>query len=338
LDDRSPSPYLAPEAYLTGPTAVGKSEVALRLAERRRWSILSVDSRQIYRRLDIGTAKPTLAERARVRHLLVDLLDPEETCSAGRYRNLAREVLREEGEAGRRVLAVGGAGLYWEALTVGLHPLPGADGAIRARHAEILATEGPVALHERLRALDPVTADRLPPGDRQRVSRALEIIELTGRPLSEILRDQREQRPSSTLGVSSETTPPPPIPVVTLCRSRGDLYRRIDRRSDAMMDAGLIDELHRLLSEGLSPRAPGLQTVGYREFLPHLLEGAPLSECVERFRRSGRRYAKRQETWVRHRLPRAVSILVAEDEPPALTVERVEALLGLSKASDTTSA
>lgn len=296
--------------YLTGATAVGKSELALGLAQRRGWSILSVDSRQIYRRLDLGTAKPTQEERARVPHLLIDELGPEESCSAGRYRDLALKALAAEAVRGRRVLAVGGAGLYWQTLTQGLHPLPRGNAEIRARHEEILRREGAEGLHRRLRQIDPETAARLSPRDRQRVSRALEVAEITGRPMSAALREPRESQPPSP-------------PVIVLSRPRPELYRRIEDRCAAMLQAGLLREIEGLLRDGLSPDAPGLRTVGYREFLPHLLHGVPLASCVDRFLQASRQYAKRQETWIRHRLPQSVPISLDSTEPPEAASGRI---------------
>ena len=309
----SPDPRDCLAACILGPTAVGKTEVALLVAERAGLEILSVDSRQIYRRLELGTAKPTAAERARVRHHLLDALDPGETCSARRFRDLALVALKEAGERSVRLLGVGGAGLYWEALVRGLHDLPSASAEIRARHVRLLAEEGPDALHRRLRTVDPPTATRLAPGDTQRVSRALEVHELTGLPLSAL---HREPRPDARA-----------IPTVALVRDRADLYQRIEERCLRILDAGLVAELRDLLATGVPADAPGLRTVGYREFLPHLLEGKPLSACIEEFVRDSRRYAKRQGTWLRHRVPDAVVLHVEADETPEETAERVSAAL-----------
>jgi tRNA dimethylallyltransferase len=302
-------------ACILGPTAVGKTEVALLVAERTGLEILSVDSRQLYRRLDLGTAKPTAAERARVRHHLLDVLDPAEICSARRFRDLALIALREAGERRVRLLGVGGAGLYWEALVRGLHDLPPASEEIRARHVRLLAEEGPDALHRRLRAVDPPTATRLAPGDTQRVSRALEVHELTGIPLSAL---HRQPRPDAWV-----------IPTVALLRDRADLYRRVEERCGRILEAGLVAELRDLLASGVPSDAPGLRTVGYREFLPHVLDGKPLAACEEEFVRDSRRYAKRQETWLRHRVPEAVVLRIEPKEAAEETAERVRDALEL---------
>lgn len=311
MSDSDPRERLA--GCILGPTAVGKTEVALLVAEQAGVEILSVDSRQIYRRLEIGTAKPTAAERARVRHHLLDALDPGETCSARRYRDLALEALREAQARGVQLLGVGGAGLYWEALVRGLHELPSASAEIRARHVRLLAEEGPDALHRRLRSVDPPTATRLAPGDTQRVSRALEVHELTGLPLSAL---HRKPLPDARA-----------VPTVALLRDRVELYRRIETRCERILSAGLVAELRSLLATGVAPDAPGLRTVGYREFLPHVIEGKPLAACVEEFVRASRQYAKRQETWLRHRVPEAVVIYVQADEAVKETAERVRAAL-----------
>ncbi len=313
MSDCDPLEFLG--GGILGPTAVGKTDVALVVAERNGLEILSVDSRQIYRSLDLGTVKPTIAERTRVRHHLLDLLEPTESCSAGRFRDLARTALEDAGARCVRLLGVGGAGLYWDALVRGLHDLPRASAEIRARHARVLEQEGPGALHRRLRAVDPQSADRLAPGDTHRVSRALEVHEITGRPLSELVGLPRP------VGRA--------IPTVAMLRSRADLYRRIDERCARLLEAGLLQELRGLLARGLAPDAPGLRTVGYREFLPHLLEGRPLAECVAEFGRASRRYAKRQETWLRHRVPEAAVLEVQAGEEVDEIAERVEQALGL---------
>ncbi len=307
-------------AFITGPTGVGKSEVALLLAERLGCALLSVDSRQIYRRLEIGTAKPTPSERARVEHLLIDCLDPEEASSAGRYRAMALEALDRLAASGRRALAVGGTGFYWEALTRGLHPLPAADPKVRALHDRIAEEEGVAGLYRRLEAVDPETAARLPPNDRQRIARALEVAVITGAPMSRLLREERR--------VSwPEDAPPSRIPAIVLTRDRADLYRRIETRCRRMLEAGLIDEVRALLASGMPPDAPGLRTVGYREFVPQVLSGQPLEVCVEAFVRNSRRYAKRQETWFRHRLESPIELRIEAGETAEEVARRVEAFV-----------
>jgi tRNA dimethylallyltransferase len=305
--------------WLAGPTAVGKTEVALRLAERRGWTILSLDSRQVYRRLDRGTAKPSAEERARVPHLLLDCLDPTERCSAGRFRALALEALASLDSRDRSALAVGGAGLYWEALTRPMHPLPAASEEIRARHETIVRLEGVAGLYRRLAAADPETAQRLPPGDRQRVSRALEVCEITGLPLSRWIAEER--------------APALELPVVALVREPAELRERIAARCARMLASGLLEEIRGLLASGVPPDAPGLRTVGYREFLPHLLQGAPFEACRNRFVRNSWQYARRQMTWLRGRVPghRPVRLSAATGLDDA--VRAVEALLAAAPSA-----
>lgn len=296
--------------WLAGPTAVGKSEVALRLCEMRGLSLLSLDSRQIYRGLDIGTAKPSAEERRRVPHLLIDRLDPTEACSAGRYRELALAALSGLRASGRRALAVGGAGLYWEALTRPLHDLPRASAEIRARHEEILRREGSAGLHAELRRVDPETAARLSPNDRQRISRALEVAALAGRPLSELLR---AGRPAAL-----------DLPVAVLERPPAELRERIAARAAAMLDAGLLEEIRGLIAAGVPPEAPAFRSVGYREFLPHLLRGEPLEACRARFLQATWLYARRQQTWLRGRVPGHHVVRAEAGE----TVDRLAARVG----------
>jgi tRNA dimethylallyltransferase len=314
MSSGDPREFLA--GGLLGPTAVGKTAVGLLLAARHGLEILSVDSRQVFRRLDRGTAKPTAAERGRVRHHLVDDLDPTEACSAGRFCDLALLALREAGGRGVRLIGVGGAGLYWEALVRGLHELPRGSAETRAPHTQLLAQEDPGALHRRLQAIDPETAARLAPGDTQRVIRALEVNDLAGKPLSALLREPRADARA--------------VPTVALLRDRADLYRRIEERCARILEAGLVEELRDLLATGVPADAPGLRTIGYREFLPHVLGRRSLPECLEEFVRDSRRYAKRQETWLRHRVPEAIVVQVEPDETAEATAERVGGALGLS--------
>lgn len=298
--------------YLAGPTAVGKTEAALMIAERRGLAILSVDSRQIYHELKIGTARPTPSELARVEHLLVDILDLTEPCSAGAFRRMAIEAL--EGRAPGSVLAVGGAGLYWEALIRNLHPLPQADPGVRSRHCAILESEGVEGLYRRLQEIDPEAAARLSPRDRQRISRALEVAEISGRPMSRILAEPRP-------------VPAEHVPVAALLRPRAELYPRIEDRCRRMLDAGLLDEVRGILERGVDPSAPGLRSVGYREFIPHLVADVPLERCIAEFVRNTRRYAKRQETWLRNRTPGVQFIHTSGSEDPEVISRRVESAL-----------
>jgi tRNA dimethylallyltransferase len=298
-------------AFVVGPTGVGKTDVAIALARRLTAEIVSVDSRQLYRDLDIGTAKPTPAQRRAVRHHLIDLLDPRERCSAGRFLELIAGTLRDLRSRGATALAVGGAGLYVDACLGRFHELPRADEARREIYEAIAREEGPEALHRRLEKVDPQTAGRLAPRDRQRIVRALEVAEGTGFPLSGRFRER--------------TTPlvPPDTPVVYLTRPRKELYARIERRCHAMVAAGLPDEVRRLLEAGLARDAPGMKSVGYAEWIAYALGECDRDLAFDRFVRNSRRYAKRQETWFRNRHPERREVSIPAEEPPERTAERI---------------
>ena len=271
---------------ILGPTATGKSSIALELAERVDAEIVNCDALQIYRRLDIGTAKPTAAERARVPHHLYDFVEPDQTYSAGRYARRAQEVLDEI--LGRRhAILVGGTGLYFRALTRGIAEIPEIPSEVRERIRGQLSRDGSAAVHARLAELDPVMADGLHPADSQRVARALEIYEGTG-------RSQREW-------IEEQTTPSLPGPVhgFALTLDRDLLYDRIRLRTQAMFRSGWEAEVRALLEQGVDPGAPGFQAIGYREIVDVVQGRATSAEALDRILIQTRRYAKRQMTWFR---------------------------------------
>jgi tRNA dimethylallyltransferase len=270
---------------LMGPTASGKSALALELADRHPVEIVSVDSAQVYRGLDIGTAKPSPAIRASVPHHLIDVCDPREAYSAGRFRRDALALVDDIRARGRVPLLVGGTMLYFRALRAGIAPLPEADPAVRARIDARAAALGWPALHAELAARDPEAAARIRPADGQRIQRALEVLELTGRPISEL---QRLAEPA-TLRLASFMLLPVP---------REELYRRIDSRFVQMMDEGLLDEVRALRSRGdLDPDLPSLRSVGYRQLWRHLDGHCDLTTAVADAQRATRNLAKRQLTW-----------------------------------------
>ncbi|MBM3499148.1 MAG: tRNA (adenosine(37)-N6)-dimethylallyltransferase MiaA [Armatimonadetes bacterium] len=275
---------------LAGPTAVGKTEVAVALARASNAEIISADSRQVYRELDIGTAKPSPEQRAAVPHHLVDFLDPRERYNAERFALDALRVVGELTAQGRRALVVGGTGFYLEALMQELSDIPPPDPDIEARLECEAAESGSAALHRRLAEVDAETAARLQPADRQRVLRALAVWETSGRPLSHFHRaSPRRERVRVRR-------------YVVLTRPREELYRRIDRRVDAMVQAGLAEEV-RALAERYGWEASGLDALGYRQFREHLTGNRSLAQSVELLRRDTRRYAKRQLTWFRRVSP-----------------------------------
>jgi tRNA dimethylallyltransferase len=271
---------------IVGPTAVGKSAVALRIAEHLGGAIISADSRQIYRGLDIGTAKPTVAEQARVPHHLLDVADPDERFDADRFRTLAVEAARASAEAGRPIVICGGTGLYVRALLSGLFAGPAAVPELRATLYARERGEGDGTLHRALAAVDPATADRLHVNDLVRIVRALEVQHVTGRPISAW---QAEHRFADATFA----------PLVLGClRPRDELADRITARCRAMLDAGLLAEIQGLWSAGHAD-APALASVGYREMGDHLRGALDYDAAFEAFARATRRLAKRQLTWWR---------------------------------------
>jgi tRNA dimethylallyltransferase len=300
--------------FLVGPTGVGKTAVAIPLARALGAEILSIDSRQAYRRLDIGTAKPTAAERAAVAHHLLDLFDPDEVASAAVFARHFHAALAGLRARGRGALAVGGSGLYVDACLGRLDRLPPADPAIRAAHRRIRDERGAAHLHEALRAADPETAARLAPADFQRVSRALEVFQTTGLPLSRL---QTRRGPLDLTGGPA---------MVLLLRDRAELRRRIAARAHAMVEAGLLDELAALLASGVPPDAPGLQAIGYTDFVGVLRGEVARETAVSAFVARTAAYAKRQVTWFRNRYV-GVRIVEAGEEAPEATADRVLRLL-----------
>src|SRR5437867_5803639 len=268
---------------IIGPTASGKSALALDLAERLGAEIVSADSRQIYRDLDIGTAKPTAAERARIRHHCLDLVAPDEAFDAARFRDAARAAIADIARRGHAALVVGGTGLYVRALLRGLCPAPPRAPALRAT----LAQEDAPALHRRLGVLDPAAAARIARTDARRIVRALEVALSSGVPLS---RWQAEhgfgERAYDAL-------------VIGLARPTAELDARIAARARAMVDAGFLDEVRALHRRGLAAETPGLSAVGYRELLACVEGRTGLDAALAAMVRATRRFAKRQRTWFR---------------------------------------
>ncbi|MEF3169210.1 MAG: tRNA (adenosine(37)-N6)-dimethylallyltransferase MiaA [Deltaproteobacteria bacterium] len=280
-----PAPF--PIVSVVGPTAVGKTEVSMRLAREIRAEILGVDSIQVYRLLDIGSAKPSRKEREAVPHHLIDILDPDEPFDAALFLQKARRAIASILSRGNTVLLVGGTGLYLSALLKGLGPATGEDPALRAQLRRIASTLGPETLHRHLERMDPASARRISPKDVFRTIRAMEIQIRTGRPASSIL-SPFERAP---LGLPHIT--------VGLIRDREELYRRIDERVDGMLAQGFVEEVKSLLALGYSPRLKPLQSLGYRHIIRFLQGEYSLEEAVSTLKRDTRRYAKRQITWFR---------------------------------------
>jgi tRNA dimethylallyltransferase len=272
---------------LLGPTACGKSALAMALAGHAALEIVSIDSAQVYRGMDIGTAKPGAAERARVPHHLLDLRDPSQPYSAADFVRDATRAIGDIGARGRLPLAVGGTMLYARALRAGLSALPPADTAVRARIEARARQTGWPALHAELARIDPATAARLPPADSQRIQRALEVFELTGAPLSQL------QGAPSAPALRLAT-------VALLPADRAELHRRIALRFDAMLAAGFLDEVRALMARGdLDPDLPALRSVGYRQAWRHLRGETTASQFRAEAIAATRQLAKRQITWLR---------------------------------------
>jgi tRNA dimethylallyltransferase len=260
----------------------------LQLAERMPLEIVSMDSAMVYRGLDIGTAKPAAELRAAVPHHLIDILEPHEAYSAGRFARDAAAAIRAIGERGRLPLLVGGTLLYLRALRDGLAALPHADGDVRRDIEQEAARIGWTALHERLRALDPAAAGRIAPSDRQRIQRALEVHALTGRPLSDLQK------------VATPPQRPEVLALALVPQSRAALAERIEQRFDAMVAAGFVAEVQRLRARGdLSADMPAMRAVGYRQIWAYLDGACDWQEARRRAIAATRQYAKRQLTWLR---------------------------------------
>ncbi len=283
---------MIPVLVLAGPTASGKTGLSVELAKATGAEVISADSRQIYRGLDVGTAKPSAEVRAEIVHHLIDFLDPRDSYNAGSFARDAAAVVRKLNASGKTPLVCGGTGFYIEAL---LNPMFEEPVLGRARQEEfrtelkrIAAEQGSAALHVKLAEVDPQSAKRLHPNDFQRVSRALELYYLTGRAMSELLA---APRPCSSCRPFQVLLDPP----------REVLEKNIAVRSQRMLDGGWIEEVERLLAEGLPEDAPGLQSLGYAEIVAHIRGKLTRDETLEAIKRKTRQYAKRQRTWFNRR-------------------------------------
>jgi tRNA dimethylallyltransferase len=272
---------------IVGPTATGKSALAVELAERIGAEIVNADSRQLYLGMDIGTAKPTAEQRARAPHHLLDVCPPDQPLDAARFAALARCAIEDITRRGHPVIVCGGSGLYIKALLKGIFPGPAACPELRRQMLEESARYGPGYLHDRLREVDPVAAERIAAHDQTRLLRALEVFRLTGTPLS-VYHERHgfaETRYETvTIGLNME---------------RKQLYEEIDRRFDALMAVGFLDEVRTLLGRGYNFERAPLSTIGYRHLAAYLRGAMELIHAVEIAKRDTRRFAKRQLTWFR---------------------------------------
>lgn len=277
---------------LVGPTGVGKTETAIRISQQIPSEIVSMDSMQIYRGMDIGTAKPTQSELAAVPHHMIDIADPDELFTVSRYREMAIEVIEDIHARGKMPMLVGGTGLYLQAISTEMKlGEKGADPALRQElHRIATEPDGPKKLHERLAQVDPQTAEKLHPNDIRRVIRALEIYESSGKTKSEqTVEDPYESGPYRVL-------------VYGLSLPREQMYAKINARVDEMMRLGLVDEVKALLARGIETRKEGgaMQAIGYKEIVSALRGEITMERAVDLIKQGSRRYAKRQWTWFRH--------------------------------------
>jgi len=276
-----------PVVVIVGPTAVGKSRVAVEVAKAFETEVLTADSRQVYRGMDVGTDKPALQERQAVPHRLIDLVNPDEPFNAGLYRRQAIDEIERLYRDCRLPLVVGGTGLYVRTLLKGLCDAPQADPIVRAALRQEAKDYGHDRLYARLVDVDPVAAARLHPRDESKVIRALEVYQLSGRRMSEFQeRHGFAERPFSAL-------------VVGLNRDRDVLYRRIEERIDWQLAHGLIEETQQLLAQGSQRDSAAMKGLGYRQVAEHLAGEYDAAEMVRRFKRDTRHFCKRQMTWFR---------------------------------------
>jgi tRNA dimethylallyltransferase len=273
---------------LVGPTAVGKTSVSISLATALDAEIVSVDSRQIYREISIGTAKPTAEELATVPHHFIDERSIADPITAAEYAELARSRIGEIEKRGNRTLLVGGSTLYLHALLFGMDDVPPGDPEVRKVLQARLEQEGLAVLTEELSWIDPATHTRIDLANPRRVLRALEVFHSTGRPLSDFQTAPDESPPALL-----------PAKIFVLSRERSDLYRRINGRTETMIQDGLIDEIKVILEKGFDPLLQALQTIGYKEAIQFLAATIDFDRMVELIQRNTRRYAKRQLTWFR---------------------------------------
>ena len=270
---------------ICGATGIGKTSVGIELAQTLGAEIVSADSMQIYRYMDIGTAKPTPEELAQVAHHMIDIVDPDEDYDAVQFSKQARDRIEQIARRGLIPIIVGGTGLYIKALLHGLFQSPSVDPKIRIRLRQEAEENGSQALHDRLQQLDPAAAGRLHPNDSYRIIRALETIESTGKSISELHQEHGfEEDPFDALKIG-------------LQMDRRKLYARIDQRVDLMIEAGLVDEVKKLLEMGYTADLKSMQSIGYRHVVEFMSENLSWDECVRTLKRDTRRFAKRQFTW-----------------------------------------
>ena len=310
MSSHNPPKEQLPLVVILGPTAVGKTEISIQLAERLEGEIVSADSRLFYRGMDIGTAKPTPADCARVPHHLIDVAEPDEVWNLAIFQRSAQYTIREIHTRGHLPFLVGGTGQYIYAVIEGWQiPESKPDPEVRSALESWVSEIGPDGLHNRLSVLDPVAASRIDSRNLRRTIRALEVVLRTGRRFSE--QSVRGRSPYRTL-------------LVGLSRPRPELYARIDTRIESMLEEGFEDEVRALLQKGYDPGLPNLSAIGYRQMIAYVNEEISIDEAVTLMKRRTRQFVRRQANWFKESDPSIYWFRVAQN-----TVEEIEALIRL---------
>jgi tRNA dimethylallyltransferase len=271
---------------LVGPTAVGKTEISHKLADKFNFEIVSCDSMQVYKGMDVGTAKPSLGERQKYHYHMVDIVPPDYHYSAGEYAREADRVIEDISERGKTPLVSGGTGLYLDALVYGISSMPEADMEFRNKLQKEAEEKGVAVLYERLKEVDPESAQKIHPNDLKRIIRALEVYEITGMPISGIQKEEKPVQKYESL-------------LIGLNMERAELYRGIDARVDKMFDEGLVEEVKTLLDKGYNPELSSFQALGYKEVVDYLNGKYSLEETKKLVKKNTRNFAKRQLTYFR---------------------------------------
>ncbi|PIS27436.1 MAG: tRNA (adenosine(37)-N6)-dimethylallyltransferase MiaA [Candidatus Marinimicrobia bacterium CG08_land_8_20_14_0_20_45_22] len=301
--------------FIVGATAVGKTATAIQLAKLLDGEIISADSRQVYRGMDVGTAKPTLNQLKDIPHHLIDLFDPDETVSAGMYRTMALETVADIQRRNRQPIFVGGSGLYIRAIQKGIFKDSRTDTSIRDKIHHELNEKGVASPYNRLMEIDPETAVKIHLNDSKRISRALEIFMTTGKTPSQLYREQK-------------TDPPFNCRSFVLDMPREYLYRRIDERVDQMISDGLVAEVQKLLSVGFRRNLDALMTLGYREVIKYLDGECSHDEMIAQIKQNTRHYAKRQITWFRNQIIADWISVSPMDQPDEIARRVIDKLTG----------
>lgn len=298
---------------ILGPTAIGKTDISLRLARQLNFEIVSCDSRQIYKHMTIGTAKPTTQEMDEIKHWMIDIIDPSEYYSAHQFSQKTLEIIREGEKRDKTIAVCGGTGLYYRSLSEGLGPQVASNLPFREKYTKRALKQGNESIYRELQECDPETAAHVHPNDVQRVIRALQVYHDTGKPLSAL---QKKMDPPLDVEFF----------VIILYMSRPLLYKRINERVDAMFSAGLWDEFEQLLQKGYTKSDPGMQCVGYQELFDVKNTSKDLNLAIEKIKQNTRNYAKRQITWFTNKVT-GTNIDISETEAYSLIKDMVRVFL-----------